>query len=83
MRSIYVYCAVYYSNHVVDHTLFYNVTAFNGFIINQEHDAIPVLICCETIKCSEINCLSISNNYGIPCAKFQITFNVLDFINRT
>ena len=34
-------------------TLFYNVTAFNmfnGFITNQEHDVIPVLIYCETGK---------------------------------
>ena len=39
---IVVLCAI--ATTVVDDTLFYNVTAFNGFIINQEHDAIAVLI---------------------------------------
>ena len=34
--------------------LFYNVTAFNGFIVNQELDVIPLLIYCEIDKCSKI-----------------------------
>ncbi len=46
-------------NLVVDNTLIYNVTAFNGFIINQEHDIISVLIYCGTDKCMFQNKLSI------------------------
>ncbi len=56
---IVVLCTI--ATTVVDDTLLYNVTAFNGFIINQEHDGIPVLIYmymyCETAKCSKINYL--------------------------
>ncbi len=37
---IVVLCTI--ATTVVD-TLFYNVTAFSGFIINQKHDVIPVL----------------------------------------
>ncbi len=44
---------------VVDNTLIYNVTAFNGSIINQEHDIISVLIFCGTDKCMFQNKLSI------------------------
>ncbi len=29
---------------VVDDTLLYNITAFNGFTVNKEHAVIPVLI---------------------------------------
>ncbi len=35
---------------VVDDTVVNYVTAFNGFIISQEHDVILVLIYCETTK---------------------------------
>ena len=34
----------------VDDTLFYNVTAFNAFTINQEHDVFPVLVYCELLS---------------------------------
>ncbi len=46
-------CAVYYlATTVVEDTLFYNVTAFNG--LNM-----MLFLYCETAKCSKINCLII------------------------
>ncbi len=43
-KFMYVWLCCTIATTVVDDSLFYNVTAFNGFIINQEHDVIPVLI---------------------------------------
>ena len=60
---IIVLCTI--ATSVVGNTLFYNVTVFIGFLINQEHDIISVLIYCGTDKCSKINYLSKLSNLSI------------------